>query len=58
MYRYHMLEGAIAQRDRELARQTCERFEIHIKRGVVSKDHVHLLEEHQMFLHLLSYPSL
>jgi len=43
MYRYHVLKGAIAQRDRELIRQTCERFEIHIKRGVVSKDHVHIL---------------
>ncbi len=42
-YRYHALEGDIALRARELIRQTCERFEIHIKRGVVSKDHVHLL---------------
>jgi putative transposase len=42
-YRYHVLEGVIAQRARELVRQTCERFEIHIKRGVVSKDHVHIL---------------
>ena len=28
---------------RELIRQTCEGFEIEILKGVVSKDHVHLL---------------
>jgi len=28
---------------RELVRQTCEAFEIEILKGVVSKDHVHLL---------------
>ena len=35
-----MLQGYLALRVRELVRQTCERFEIHIMRGVVSKDHV------------------
>ncbi len=30
-------------RVRELVRQTYERFEIHILRGVVGKDHVHIL---------------
>jgi len=33
----------IALRVRELVRQTCEAFEIQILRGVVSKDHIHLL---------------
>ena len=42
-YRYHVLEGDLALRVRELVRQTCERFEIQILRGVVSKDHVHIL---------------
>jgi putative transposase len=42
-YRYHVLQGEVALRVRELVRQTCERFEIHIMRGVVSKDHVHIL---------------
>ena len=42
-YRYHMLQGDIALRVRELVRQTCERFEIYILRGVVSKDHIHIL---------------
>ena len=32
-----------AFRVRELVRQTCECFDIHILRGVVSKDHVHIL---------------
>ena len=38
-----MLQGDIALRVRELVRQTCERFEIRILRGVVSRDHVHIL---------------
>jgi len=42
-YRYHVLKGEIAERTRELVRQTCANFEIEIIRGVVSKDHVHIL---------------
>jgi putative transposase len=42
-YRYQLLTGDIALRVRELVRQTCEAFEIQILRGVVSKDHIHLL---------------
>ena len=42
-YRYHVLVGDVALRVWELVRQTCEQFEIRIIRGVVSKDHVHLL---------------
>jgi len=41
-YRYHILQGDVAQRVRELVRQTCEAFEIRIISGVVSKDHVHI----------------
>ncbi len=42
-YRYKVLTGDIAERVRALARETCEAFEIRIVRGVVSKDHVHIL---------------
>lgn len=35
----------MAERVRELVRQTCEAFEIWIVRGVVSKDHVHIVGE-------------
>ncbi|MFH0343931.1 MAG: IS200/IS605 family transposase [Chromatiales bacterium] len=42
-YRYKVLSGEVAERVRELVRQTCEVFEIRIVRGVVSKDHVHIL---------------
>ena len=42
-YRYHMLHGDLAVRIRELVRQICEQWEIQILRGVVSKDHVHIL---------------
>jgi putative transposase len=41
-YRYHVLTGDVAQRVRELVRQTCEAFEIRIISGVVSKDHIHI----------------
>lgn len=42
-YRYQVLKGEIAQRVRDLVRQVCEAFEIQILRGVVGKDHVHIL---------------
>ena len=42
-YRYHVLKGDVGYRVRDLIRQVCERFEINILRGVVSKDHIHLL---------------
>lgn len=41
-YRYHVLKGDVAQRVKEMVRQTCETFEIRIISGVVSKDHVHI----------------
>ena len=42
-YRYQVLKGEVAQRTRELIRQTCLSREIKIIRGHVSKDHVHVL---------------
>ena len=42
-YRYKVLQGDVGQRVRELVRQTCEAFEMRILKGVVSKDHVHIL---------------
>jgi putative transposase len=42
-YRYKVLKGEIAERVRDWVRQTCEAFEIRIIKGVVSKDHVHIL---------------
>ena len=41
-YLYHVLTGDVAQRVKELVRQTCEAFEIRIISGVVSKDHIHI----------------
>jgi len=38
-----MLKGDLALRVRDVVRQICETFEIRILRGVVSKDHVHIL---------------
>jgi len=42
-YRYKLLTGDVALCVRDLVRQTCEAFEIKILKGVVSKDHVHIL---------------
>ncbi|MBT9100432.1 IS200/IS605 family transposase [Methylovulum psychrotolerans] len=42
-YRYPVLKGDVALRARELVKQVCEAFEIRILKGVVSKDHVHIL---------------
>lgn len=42
-YRYPVLSGEVAERARELLRQTCMSREIKILKGHVAKDHVHML---------------
>ena len=42
-YRYQVLKGDVGFRVRDLVRQTCEHLELEILKGVISKDHVHLL---------------
>ena len=42
-YRKKVLRGEVAERARELIRQSCMSREIKILKGHVSKDHVHLL---------------
>jgi putative transposase len=42
-YRYDVLSRDIAERVRDLVRETCEALKIRIVAGVVSKDHVHIL---------------
>ena len=42
-YRYKVLTGRIAERARDLIRQTCEARDVVIVRGAVSPDHVHML---------------
>ncbi len=42
-YRYHVLEGEVALRARELIRQSCMSRDIQILQGHVSKDHGHIL---------------
>jgi putative transposase len=41
-YRYHVLQGDIQKRCRELIIQVCEVEEVKILKGVVSKDHIHI----------------
>jgi putative transposase len=42
-YRHKVLQGEVAERARELIRQSCMSRDIKILKGHVSKDHVHLL---------------
>ena len=42
-YRKPVLVGPVGMRLRELIRAICGRFDVHILKGHVSKDHVHLL---------------
>ena len=42
-YRKPVLVGAVGMRLRELIREVCGRLDVHILKGHVSKDHVHLL---------------
>ncbi len=41
-YRYHVLQGEIQKRCRELILQICDAEDIRIRKGTVSKDHVHM----------------
>ena len=45
-YRYPVLKGDIQERCRELIIQICDTEDIEIIKGVVSKDHVHMLIEY------------
>ncbi len=45
-YRYPVLQDEIKQRCRELIIQICDAEDIRILKGVVSKDHVHMLIEY------------
>ncbi len=45
-YRYKVLKGDIQKRCRELIIQICDAEDIRILKGVVSKDHVHMLIEY------------
>lgn len=42
-YRKPVLVGPVGMRLRELIREVCGRLDVHILKGHVSKDHVHLL---------------
>lgn len=42
-YQYLVLKGDVGLKVRQLIRQTCQTFKVEILKGVVSKDHVHLL---------------
>ena len=42
-YRYKILKGRLAERARDLIRQTCQARGVVIVRGAVSPDHIHML---------------
>jgi putative transposase len=41
-YRYHVLEGEVAERRRDIIRQICMSRDMHILKGQVSKDPIHV----------------
>ena len=41
-YRYKVLQGAMRERIREIIIQTCEELDVHIVKGVLARDHVHM----------------
>lgn len=42
-YRYKILRGRVAERARELIRQSCNARDVVIARGAISPDHIHML---------------
>jgi putative transposase len=41
-YRYKVLQAPMRERIREIIRQTCDEMGVHIVRGVLARDHVHM----------------
>ncbi len=41
-YRYHVLQGEVQLRCRDILRQICNSLDIKILKGSLSKDHVHM----------------
>jgi putative transposase len=41
-YRYHVLQGDVQHRCRDILRQICNALDIKILKGALSKDHVHM----------------
>jgi len=41
-YRFKVLQGGIRERLREIIRQTCAELGVHIVRGVLARDHMHM----------------
>ena len=42
-YRYKVLEGAVRERIRAIIRQVCGELGVTIVKGVLSRDHVHMM---------------
>ena len=42
-YRYKVMTGRIAERTRELIRQSCNSMDVNIIKGSIGKDHIHIL---------------
>ncbi|WP_298966813.1 IS200/IS605 family transposase [uncultured Roseibium sp.] len=41
-YRYKVLQGSLRECLRTIIRQTCEELGVHIVRGVLARDHIHM----------------
>ena len=47
-YRYHVLQGDVQKRCRDLLIQICNSEDVNILKGVVCKDHVHMHIEYPL----------
>ena len=41
-YRHKVLQGPMRERIREIIRQTCDEMGVHIVKGTLARDHVHM----------------
>ena len=59
-YRYKVLQGSMRERLREIIRQTCAEMGVHIVKGCLARDHVHMFlsgDPHLLGWRLFSYAA-
>ena len=57
-YRYRVLTGKIAERTRELIRQSCNSMDVSILKGSIGKEHIHILMDLFLFYQITEWDYL